>query len=189
MDKPKHLLRGDILAARRKMPAVVRRSAAAALTEVLLNAPEVIAATTVAAYVAIGTEPDTTALLAALRSRGTIVLLPILLPDNDVDWAPYAGDHTLAAAGRGLREPTGRRLGVDAVRTAAAVLVPALAVDRAGHRLGRGGGSYDRVLARADREAFTCALLYDGELRDILPLEPHDCAVRAAATPSGLTRF
>lgn len=189
MDKPKNLLRGDILAARRTMAPSVRAAAAAALTKVLLNVPELIAANTVAAYVAVGTEPDTSALLAVLRSRGTIVLLPVLLPDNDLDWAAYAGSDTLAAAGRGVREPTGTRLGVDAVTMAGAVVVPALAVDRAGHRLGRGGGSFDRVLARVGAGAFTCAVLYDGELRDTVPLEPHDRAVAAAATPSGLIRF
>jgi 5-formyltetrahydrofolate cyclo-ligase len=68
------------------------------------------------------------------------------------------------------------------------VLVPALAVDRHGNRLGRGGGSYDRALARAT--GLTVAVLYDGELVDLLPVEPHDVPVNAVVTPrSGLVRL
>ena len=190
MDKAKQLLRGEIVATRKAMPPSVRVSAAAALTDLLLSVPEVAKASTVAAYVSVGTEPDTAAILAALRSRGAVVLLPILRPDFDLDWAAYVGMHALAAGSRGLREPTGTRLGSDAAKTADAILVPALAVDhKHGHRLGRGGGAYDRVLARAGADTFTCALVYDGELRDDIPVEPHDHPVAAAATPSGLSRF
>jgi 5-formyltetrahydrofolate cyclo-ligase len=189
VDKIKELVRVDIVATRTAMPSSSRVAAAAALTDILLSVPEVTTARTVAAYVSMATEPDTAALLATLRSRGTTVLLPVLRPDFDLDWAAYAGVHALAAGRNGLREPSDERLGVDAITEADVVLVPALAVDRAGRRLGRGGGSYDRVLARLSADAFTCALLYDGELRDELPVEPHDRAVRAAATPGGLTRF
>jgi 5-formyltetrahydrofolate cyclo-ligase len=61
--------------------------------------------------------------------------------------------------------------------------VPALQVDRDGNRLGRGGGSYDRALARAT--GLTVALLHDDELVAELPHEPHDVPVRAVATPTG----
>jgi 5-formyltetrahydrofolate cyclo-ligase len=61
------------------------------------------------------------------------------------------------------------------------VVVPALAVDRAGHRLGRGGGSYDRALSRTHAEVI--ALLHDGEAVTALPVEPHDRPVSAFVTP------
>ncbi len=77
--------------------------------------------------------------------------------------------------------------------SAGLVLVPALAVDRRGVRMGRGGGSYDRVLARLaapGRRPLVVALLHDGEIVDEVPAEPHDRAVDAALTPgSGFTRF
>ena len=116
-----------------------------------LELPELAEARTVAAYVSVGREPGTRALLDALRARGVRVLLPVLLPDNDLDWAAYEGPDALARAGRGLLEPAGPRLGPDAVTGADAVLLPGLAVDGGGMRLGRGGGSYDRVLARLAR--------------------------------------
>ncbi|GAA2502731.1 5-formyltetrahydrofolate cyclo-ligase [Streptomyces thermolineatus] len=149
--------------------------------------------TTVAAYVSVGREPDTREVIDVLRERGTRVLLPVLLPDNDLDWAEYeGGGHTLAEAGRGLLEPIGPRLGPEAVLAADAVLLPGLAVDRRGVRLGRGGGSYDRVLDRLERAGTDPALvvvLYDGEVLESVPAEEHDRAVHAAVTPSAVHRF
>lgn len=119
-----------------------------------------------AAYSSFGTEPPTDALLAATEAE---VLLPVLLPDRDLDWVG----------------PDGRRRGRDAVASCELVVVPALAVDRRGVRLGRGGGSYDRALARVAPHVLTVALLHDGELVDALPSEPHDVPVRAVVTPTG----
>ena len=95
-------------------------------------------------------------LLRDLAAAGKRVILPVLLPDGDLDWAVYAGDDSLAPARLGLLEPTGPRLGVDAVATADVVLVPGLAVSTTGDRLGRGGGSYDRALGRVPVGTFTC---------------------------------
>ncbi|MEV0368298.1 5-formyltetrahydrofolate cyclo-ligase [Streptomyces sp. NPDC050636] len=147
---------------------------------------------TVAAYVSIGSEPSTRALLDRLRADGVRVLLPVLLPDNDLDWAPYEGAERLVRAGRGLLEPDGGRLGPEAVTGADVVLLPGLAVDGRGLRLGRGGGSYDRVLARLERAGADPALvvlLYDTEVLARVPAEPHDRHVHAAVTPSGVHRF
>ena len=67
--------------------------------------------------------------------------------------------------------------------------MPALAVDRRGMRLGRGGGCYDRALGRVPRGTPVCALLHDGELLDEVPCEPHDRPVTHVVTPTGLTAF
>lgn len=145
---------------------------------------------TIAAYASFGTEPDTGGLLFALWKRGTYVLLPRLLPDGDLDWASYEGPDSLAPGPRGFLEPTEAPRGPGAVASADVVLVPALAIDRSGMRLGRGGGSYDRALARVGPAILTIGLVYDAELLDALPAEPHDHRVRAVATPSGgLHRF
>ena len=109
------------------------------------------------------------------------VLLPVLLPDGDLDWAPHDG--TLRRSPRGLSEPIGRTLGTSAITGADLIIVPAVAVSRTGTRLGRGGGSYDRALARAP-SAFVIALLHDGELLDEIPAEPHDRPVNAVITPA-----
>ncbi len=189
----KAALRRRLLERRATLGVADLVAAATGLHDVLLAAPEVATAGCVAAYVSVGREPGTGPALEALAERGTRVLLPLLLPGAGLDWAPYTGPADLAPAARGLLEPTAPPLGEDAVLDADVVLVPGLAADRGGERLGRGGGSYDRVLARLrvrPRPAWTCLLLHDGELLDLpLPVEPHDVPVAAAATPSRLYRL
>ncbi|MFJ8593738.1 5-formyltetrahydrofolate cyclo-ligase [Streptomyces sp. NPDC093598] len=172
------------------------RETSAALAGRALELPELARARAVAAYVSVGSEPGTLALLDALRARGVRVLLPVLLPDNDLDWGEYEGEGSLTQVRHGGRmalfEPAGERLGPDAVTTADAVLLPGLAVDSRGMRLGRGGGSYDRVLARLERAGVHPALvvlLYDSEVVEHVPEEPHDRPVHAVVTPSGERRF
>ena len=182
-------IRDQLLADRRRRPLAEVVAAARAIADHLLTTPEVRRAATVAAYVSLDGEPGTGPLLDALRAAGKRVVLPVLLPDGDLDWAPYDGPDGLVPASRGLLEPAGPRLGPDAVGTADAVLVPGLAVDAAGVRLGRGGGSYDRALGRVPVGTFTCVLLYDGEVGVPVPVEAHDRAVGWAATPAGVVRL
>ena len=185
----KTALRDQLVTDRGRRSLLEVGEAAREIAARLLDTPEVRRAATVAAYVSIGTEPGTGPLLDLLDAAGKRVLLPVLLPDNELDWAAYTGPTGLLPAGRGLLEPAGPRLGVDAVATADVVLTPGLAVDRSGMRLGRGGGSYDRALGRVPVGTFVCTLLYDGELLDAVPAEPHDRRVTAAVTPSGVRRF
>ncbi|WP_167159304.1 5-formyltetrahydrofolate cyclo-ligase [Streptomyces sp. MBT27] len=188
----KAVLRRGLLDARKRLSGDELLTASRALADRALALPELAAANTVAAYVSVGSEPGTRALVDSLHTRGVRVLLPVLLPDNDLDWAPYAGHEHLRPAGRGLLEPDGERLGPDAVTAADAVLLPGLAVDARGMRLGRGGGSYDRVLARigaAGRAPALVVLLYANEVVARVPEEPHDHPVQAVVTPYGVTRF
>ncbi|MFB7220556.1 5-formyltetrahydrofolate cyclo-ligase [Streptomyces sp. NPDC056227] len=185
-------LRRQLLASRSLLNSEDVENAAAVLSRGAVGLTELAEARTVAAYVSVGSEPGTRALLDALRARGVRVLLPVLLPDNDLDWAPYEGAGRLLPAGRGLLEPDGPRLGPDAVLDADAVLLPGLAVDGRGMRLGRGGGSYDRVLARlaaAGAHPSLIVLLYDNEVVATVPVEPHDHPVDAVVTPAGTRRF
>lgn len=182
-------VRDRLLTSRRQRSLSEIGAAARSLADHLMAQSEVRRAATVAAYVSLSTEPGTGPLLDALRAAGKRVILPVLLPGNDLDWAAYDGPRSLAPARFGLLEPVGERLGVDAVATADAVLVPGLAVSREGIRLGRGGGSYDRALGRVPVGTFTCVLLYDEEVGVDVPVEPHDRPVGWAATPSGVVRL
>jgi 5-formyltetrahydrofolate cyclo-ligase len=188
-------LRSHLLTARRSLPEAVRRSAEASVQASTLALVRRTQPTVCAAYVPVGTEPGGESLPAVLAELCT-VLLPVLLPGGDLDWARYDG--ALRRSQRGLLEPSGVTLGTSAITQADLIIVPALAVSRAGMRLGRGGGSYDRALTRASAPtpasepapppAFTVALLHDGEILDEVPHEPHDRPVNAVITPTaGLT--
>ena len=184
----KAALRTRLLAARAELTQEQRTAAGRAIRDALLERPEVQMAGTIAAYYSVGTEPDTRGLLFALWKRGSYVLLPLLRPDGDLDWASYEGPESLVPGPRGLLEPGEPPRGPGAVARADVVLVPALAVDRAGNRLGRGGGSYDRALARVGPLVPLIALVYDAELVERVPAEPHDVKVRAAVSPgAGIT--
>jgi 5-formyltetrahydrofolate cyclo-ligase len=182
-------LRDQLTTARNRLGVAEIVGAARDLADVLLAAPEVRRAASVAAYVSIGSEPGTGPLLDGLVTGGKRVILPKLLPDGDLDWGVYTGESDLVRASLGLLEPSGPGLGPDAVGTPDAVLLPGLAVASDGLRLGRGGGSYDRALGRVPVGTFTCVLLYDGEVGVDVPRESHDRPVTAAATPHGIVRF
>jgi 5-formyltetrahydrofolate cyclo-ligase len=179
----KAALRRRLVAARRQLTDAQRGEAGRLLRDAVLGLPETQMAGAVAAYYSVGAEPDTRGLVYALWKRGAYVLLPLLLSDGDLDWACYEGPGSLAAGPRGLLEPAEPPRGVAAVASADLVIVPALAADRRGVRLGRGGGSYDRALARVGALVPTVALLYDGELVDEVPAGPHDLPVRLIAQP------
>ena len=181
-------LRQRVLAARAAMPESERAAAGRLIRDHVLEMPEVSAAGTIAAYYSVGTEPGTHSLIFGLWKRGSYVILPLLLPDGDLDWASYEGPDSLEPGPRGMLQPTEPVRGPATVARADVVIVPALAVDAAGNRLGRGGGSYDRALARVGGQVPTIALLYDGELLPSVPAEPHDSPVRAVASPqAGIT--
>jgi 5-formyltetrahydrofolate cyclo-ligase len=178
----KQLLRSEVLAARRAMTPARRAADDAALCG--HAAAAVHGWTRIAAYAPMPGEPGGRQLLAALAAQVAVVLLPVLCPDNDLDWAAYHGilDEPAVA---GFRTPPGPRLGRQAIRDAEMVLVPALAVGLDGARLGRGGASYDRALIRVDPATPVLALLYSGELREFIPNESHDRPVTGVLLPDG----
>lgn len=147
----------------------------------------------IAAYVARSPEPDLGAVLDAFHAEGVRILLPMLgrRADGSVrrapDWAFYAGPGTLRPGLWGIGEPATEALGIQALGLADVLLLPGLAADRAGTRLGMGGGWYDRALAYARPDAPRVIALGDDEIVTALPREPHDLGVDAAATPSGVT--
>lgn len=136
----------------------------------------------IAAYVPVGREPGSPRMLDALREGGTEVLLPVVVTDG-LDWARYDGVDELVAGSLGTRAPSGPRLGPGSIAAADAVLLPALAVDHGGVRLGRGGGYYDRALAVVPAGRPLIALLHDGELVVRLPADPWDRTVTAVVSP------
>lgn len=189
-ESAKTRVRTRILNGRGTVGSATQAIADAALVEAVLavvrtrtRAPE----PTVAGYVPLPREPGgpgLVAALAAVTAPGRL-LLPVLTPDYDLDWATYLGGDSLRPATQGLLEPAGPRLGPEAIATADVVIVPALAVDATGMRLGRGGGSYDRALARVPAGVATVVPLYAGEFVTHLPSEPHDRRVSIVLVANG----
>ena len=141
----------------------------------------------VAAYLPLPTEPLDLGLLDRL-AVGVRVLVPMVTGAAPLDWCEYPGPVRRGALG--IDEPVGQRLGPDAVAAAGAVLIPALAVDPDGHRLGRGGGHYDRTLAlRAQLigdgpGGLRIAVIYDDEYLPSVPFDELDQPVSAVVSPS-----
>ena len=189
-------LRRSLLAARRARSPERRRADAAALAAGL---PAVLdgVGDPVCLFVAVGGGPGAVPdgpdgalpVLDAARALGRRVLLPVTVGAAPLDWAAFTGRASLGPGPHGLLEPVGPRLGPDAVADAGLVVVPALAVDHRGVRLGRGGGHYDRTLPLAGPHTRLVALVGDDDLvPDPLPAEPHDVAVHAVWRPAtGLT--
>ncbi|MCM6775178.1 5-formyltetrahydrofolate cyclo-ligase [Nocardia sp. CDC159] len=189
--RDKRQWRTELLARRAAVPPEVREAEAAALATAaaaLATAAAALAADRpqwVAAYVPVGGEPGSIAMLDALRDGGARVLLPVTGPPGPLDWAEYLGPESLHTARWGLLEPSGPRMPCTAIESARIVLVPALAVDLRGVRLGRGAGYYDRTLPAARPDARLIAVVRDDELVPRLPEEPHDRRMGWALTPGG----
>lgn len=153
---------------------------------------------TIAAHVPVDVEPGATSLapdrlldsLAAIAGMAPVrLLLPVCPPGPPaaLHWAEYSDGSsrgTLAPGKYGLPEPVGPRLSPEAIADAAVVIVPGVAADRTGMRMGRGAGYYDRSLAHATGAA--AAILHPNEVVDAVPHDAHDLPVDAVITADEL---
>ena len=153
--------------------------------EKMLDIPEITSSKIIASYFSYGDEPNTDAINKNLLALGIRVLLP-RINGKDLEWRFWDGNRAGVEKINGIYEPTGE-LFTDLSRIDS-VIVPALAIDKIGNRLGKGKGFYDRALASID--AFTIALIYSNEFSSTaLPSDSFDIKVKAALTPESLHRF
>ncbi|WP_062213491.1 5-formyltetrahydrofolate cyclo-ligase [Demequina oxidasica] len=189
----KALLRSSIRKGRADRSERRLKEHAEALRDHVLALPSVGKAKCVSVYASRKFEPGTLPLIEALHQRGVKVLIPMLGDGLKRGWGVYQGADDLIERAPGRPpEPSGEFLGQEALHEAEVVVVPALAVDATGNRLGQGGGWYDRALCDAAPNAPIVALTFAGELRDeahALPHEEHDIMVHAVITPQGVTRL
>lgn len=181
----KREIRRTVIAIRAGLPEPTLTATSHQLAERAMQIVASLDAHTVTAYVSGDGEPGTGPLIDRLIDAGVRVLLPVLCDDFDLDWALYEPGE-LVEARFGIRQPSGRRLGKEAIHEAGVVFCPGVAGTLRGERLGRGGGSYDRALGRAAPAAGRCLLLYDDEILDSVPVEPHDASVDYLCTPARL---
>jgi len=184
----KAALRDQLLAARRHVADDVRAAEARQVCERLEALESIVTSgSTVCAYVPVGTEPGSIEMLDMLLRRAGRVLLPVARTTAEntplpLSWGEYRPG-TLTTARWGLLEPPQPWLPASALAEAAVVLVPALAVDRRGVRLGRGRGFYDRSLGDRGPHTRLIAVVRDAEVLDEIPADPHDVPMTHALTP------
>ncbi|CAN2245893.1 COG0212 5-formyltetrahydrofolate cyclo-ligase [actinobacterium SCGC AAA044-D11] len=149
------------------------------------NSSEFEAAKTIASYISYGDEPQTKDLNQVLIKSGKELALPRMLKDKSLEWVIWNGDSSTLEKNGKILEPIGEAIAPDRIDI---VIVPTLHATRDGHRLGQGGGSYDRALAQLS--AWRMGLIYSGELTiEPFPVEPHDMKLNAIATPDLIVRF
>lgn len=190
----KDALREQVLSSRRERGAEQRLAVADAIAAHLL-ASTFARVPRLACYLSMGTEPGTGPLITGLLQRGADVIVPVASEGGPsappgvaprLDWVVFDPAAPLRPSPIGIPEPDGPRLGTDAIQGVGLVIVPALAVDHKGHRLGRGAGYYDRALTSV--RAPVCAVVHTDELLESIPHEPHDVPVQMAVTESGVFR-
>ena len=183
----KAALREQLLAARGGVADAVRAAEARMLSEHLELM--VTSGSTVCAYVPLGTEPGSIEMVDMLLQRARRVLLPVARTTADnaplpLRWGEYRPG-ALVPGPWGVLEPAEPVLRQSALGEADLVIVPALAVDHQGVRLGRGRGFYDRSLGGRDPQARLVAMVRDAEFVGELPAEAHDVPMTHVITPRG----
>lgn len=148
----------------------------------LTDSPEFKDSQVIASYRSFGDEPDTRSLNELIIESGRTLLLPARLPDNSLEFRIWNGESSKLASNGKIEEPIGQKY-LGAIDL---MIVPALAIDKRGNRLGRGGGSYDRTLA--EFPGISIALVYENELLEEIPSEAHDMPVRMVLTPERIIR-
>lgn len=186
-------LREQYRAARHAISAAAAADAALAIRDHFLGGIEMAANSAVAGTLPLPGEVDPTPLMRALRENGHPLCLPVMPkrtggPGKPLAFRAYAPGDPLAIAAFGVREP-GPEM---EILTPAVVLTPLIAVDRAGNRLGQGGGFYDRTMSvfrAALHPPRFIGLAYAAQVIDSLPHDRFDQPLDGVVTEEGVTLF
>ena len=173
MTSDKHNLRKNLMAQRKAHHRAHGATAGDKLVEQFL-AHSILPSghLTLAAYLPVGSEIDPRPLMHHLQSSGHCLCLPFCeAADQAASFRAYQLGDDLADDGLGIAAPQKNHPCIPDI-----VFLPLLAFDQQGHRLGRGGGTYDRTLQslRAQHQIRAIGLVYDMQMVDNCPVEPHD---------------
>jgi 5-formyltetrahydrofolate cyclo-ligase len=186
LKRAKRDVRRRVLASRDALAPAQRQAASEAVARLVVDLPELTVARVVMAFSSFGSELPTDPLLAALDARGLRVGLPRIV-DGELEVRSFRlGDPTTVTA-FGAREPTDG----DAIepRDLDAVITPAVAFDRHGHRIGYGGGFYDRFFLRTRDDAVRVGVALDVQVvNEDLPAGNFDLRVHVIVTPTETIR-
>jgi 5-formyltetrahydrofolate cyclo-ligase len=183
LHEAKRALRERVLDERDRASAGFRATASAAIGTALAGRPDFLAAATVLLTLPFGSEWDTLPLLLTALERGKTVVLPrVNATTRTLELCSLTEpDRDVRPGYRGIPEPQAHcaLIGVEEIDW---VLVPGVAFDALGHRLGYGGGYYDRLLPLLRGDAARIAGAFELQLLDRVPAAPHDMPVQAIAT-------
>ena len=179
-------LREQMAARRRALTPPARMAAAQGLRRTLEQLPEYLTDTRVAGYWATGGELPLNLVIPPLAARGQRFLLPLLAKNKELHFAPWNSGDDVAPNRYGIPEPVAPREWFAPFQLDL-VLVPLLAFDRRGHRLGHGGGWYDRSFAFLKQQArptepLLVGVAYDFQEVEHLDAEPWDVPLDYVAT-------
>lgn len=180
----KTALRHSVLLARRDLTEDERRAASRSAVERLVRLPEVWRSGVVALYVALDDELDPSSAVPLLRERGIRTLFPRVRGEH-LDLAEATDPHALPGGFRGIREPTGPAIDPDVVDVA---VLPGVAYDLDGGRLGQGGGHYDRLLPQLPEDTVRVGLGFSCQVVPRVPREDHDEVVDIVVTDHAVHR-
>ena len=179
----KHFARVEALARRDRLSSADRKSASAAATSNLLGLPGLTDACVILAYFALPSEIDPLCCVSALRRRGATIVYPRVAGAGVLGVHVVDDELELLPGPFGLSEPSERASRTD-LHLVDAVVVPALAFDQHGMRLGYGGGYYDRLLPDLRSDCLRIGLAFDEQIVAELPAQKHDAAVDVVVTPT-----
>lgn len=180
----KAALRATALSNRRGLGPGARARGSAAIVARLADLPELRRAGTVLLYAALPDEVELAGLVGSLRQRGSRTLFP-RVRDDDLDLVATTDLRSLEPGYRGVPEPIGPRVDPGFVDVA---LIPGVAFDPVGGRLGQGGGHYDRLLPRLAEDCVRIGVCFAGQLVPRVPREPHDAGMDLVVTDTGTYR-
>lgn len=191
IDTEKSKLRADARANRDALASGLGAAAATGIAARFMSEPELAArtgiGTVVSGYMAIGSEIDPATLMQKIAARGSRLCLPVVVsPGAPLLFRRWAKGDGMETGAHAIPVP-----GADAEELVPdLLLVPLLAFDRQGRRLGYGGGYYDRTIAalRAEKEILAVGLAFSGQLRDDMPVGPHDAPLDWIVTESAALR-
>jgi 5-formyltetrahydrofolate cyclo-ligase len=185
LKQAKRAVRREVIARRDHLPAGEREGLSRRIVERLFRMPEVREAGTAMAFWSFGSEVDTGPMIEGLVVAGVRVVLPRVAGDR-IEAVAYRPGDPVRAAGFGAMEPTGAE--VVAAEDVDVVIVPGVAFDRAGGRVGYGGGFYDRFLTRTRPGVPAIAIAFAVQVVDEVPRGGADRGVDAVVTEDEVIR-